>query len=195
MKTMMMSCAVLVAAMAGLAGCQHVGNSWEQDAVRSVDKSASNARAGMVDAEGNWNASGPQMAGSTSVAKDGISRNTGGVPDDMVFWDGKTLGYAGQKDTKIKNTKLYTADGKLVADIGELVSNASSSTRASNEALDRVKEIVATVTPAQMQTAIEQARAGNETAQLFLRLAAAVATSGATEAVGAVGAGVDAIAK
>jgi len=186
MRTMF-SAVLLAAAALGLGGCQTVGNDYTQDAKQTVDKTVSNARTGMVDETGNWNASGPQMSGTTAVDDKGIARTNAGVADSLVFWNGKALGMASNADMTIKKSKFYTPDGKggqiLIADIGEITRDSSGPTRASNEALGKIAEIVATITPAQLEALKAQAALGDSVAGKVLQVVAMFATGGASAAV------------
>lgn len=162
---------VLALLLASLSACQTVGNKLTQDAKTIADETSGMARTGMADADGTWSASGPQMSGTTSIDGSGIARNNTGVADSMFYWNGEALAVASNADLRIVGSKFYTPDGTLIADIGELSRDTSAPTRASNESLDRMIEIVKTMEDAKLQAFVAQAQLGDKVAQAIVGIA------------------------
>ncbi len=150
--------------------CQGVQR-YERTASKTLTEAADQARAGLTDAEGNWDASGPQLATVTQLAEEGgvIRSNSGVASREILFrTTGATLALTSQSDWDIRDAEIVTPDGKHLVRFGVLGTKTSEPTRASNEALDRMKEIVKTITPEQRAALERQAALGDSIARAVI---------------------------
>jgi hypothetical protein len=151
-------------------GCQQVGPELTQDENIITDKGYGPVKANIVDNKKTLGATGSNIAGSTLINDGGIQRTNAGAADSLMFYDapkGK-LGLSSNADLEIRDSIFYSSipdkNGQLqpIAKIGTLTRNNSTATKASNEALDRMKDIFANLSAAQLEALKSQAAAAKD---------------------------------